>query len=254
MVVLLSLVLLTRGWWWSAAGSLAMVLGAFSLYLREVPIPAECSELPAVDRRARALDRGRDGDLPRGAAAAVGAGRATRASRAERLRIEAEVRKATERARDARVDAVLAATVPLLDTLAAGLADPADDGVRRQCAAAESALRSLLTLGPTHDALRDLLGEAVLDAYAQGSALEVMPSLRRGEPPRRPRRLASERTRAASRTRPAGEPRHADRERRASRGAGGRAAGGEWRRRSGVRELLREVVDALPPERSVPPR
>ena len=97
-------------------------------------------------------------------------------SRAEALRIATEVREATARARDARVDAVLAATVPLLDTLASGLAGPDDDGVRRQCATAESALRSLLTLGPAYDALRDVLGEAVLAAYAQGSAIEVMPA------------------------------------------------------------------------------
>jgi signal transduction histidine kinase len=174
MVVLLSLVLLTRGWWWTVAGSAAMVLGALSLYAREVPIPEACAQIPAVNAALElsivvAIWLFREALLRQW-------GRASDArARSERLRIEAEVREATEQARDARVFTVLAAVVPLLDTLAGGLADPADLGVRRQCATAETALRGLLTLGTTTDWLRDLLGDAVLDAYLQGSALEVMP-------------------------------------------------------------------------------
>jgi signal transduction histidine kinase len=178
-VVLLSLVLLTRGWGWSVAGALALLLGAGSLYLREVPLPAECTDLPATS-----------GLFELSIVAAIVIFREAllrqwqRASdaraRSDALRLERDVRTATERARDARVDVVLAATVPLLDTLARGEADPAEDGVRRQCATAESALRSLLVLGLVADPLRGVLGDAVLDAFAQGSAMAVMPPI--GDP------------------------------------------------------------------------
>jgi signal transduction histidine kinase len=178
-VVLLSLLLLTRGWWWAAAGSAAMVLGALSLYLRPVALPPECTDQPAylgvfelsivaailIFREALRRQWQRAADSR---------------SRSDALRLERDVRTATERARDARVDVVLAATVPLLDTLARGAADPGEDGVRRQCATAESALRSLLVLGLVTDPLRGVLGDAVLDAFGQGSALAVMPPI--GEP------------------------------------------------------------------------
>jgi signal transduction histidine kinase len=178
-VVLLSLLLLTRGWWWASAGAAAMVLGALSLYARQVPLPAECTDQPAylgvfelsivaailIFREALLRQWQRAADSR---------------ARSDALRLERDVRTATERARDARVDVVLAATVPLLDTLSRGAADPGEDGVRRQCATAESALRSLLVLGLVADPLRGVLGDAVLDAFAQGSAVAVMAPI--GEP------------------------------------------------------------------------
>ncbi len=176
VVVLLSLVLLTRGWWWTAAGSAAMVAGALSLYVRETPIPAECLGIPAVNAALEAsiviaIVIFREALLRLWSAAAESR------ARSDRLCIMADVREATDRARDARVDVVLAATVPLLDTLARGLVDPTDDGVRQHCATSEAALRALLRIGPAHDWLGDLLGEAVLGAYARGRILEVMPTL-----------------------------------------------------------------------------
>ena len=177
IVVLLSLVLLTRGYWWCTAASAAMVLGALSLTVRDVPLVGDCADSLGVYAVAQltivvALVIFREAVLRQWSRAA-----AARA-RSEELRIDTDVRAATERARDARVDSVIASTVPLLDTLASGRADPCAAGVRRRSTVAEGALRALITLGPADDWMREVLGEAVLAAFAQGSVLEVMPSVR----------------------------------------------------------------------------
>jgi signal transduction histidine kinase len=173
MVVMLSLVLLTRGWWWAAAGTAAMVLGALSLYLRDVPLPAECADIPAVNAALElsivvAFVFFREALLRQWQRAAEGR------ARSDALRISAEVAQATAAARDARIHAVIDTTVPLLDTIARGQVDPTDVDVRRRSAVLESALRSLLALGPAHDPLSALVADAVSDAYLRGAVLEVL--------------------------------------------------------------------------------
>lgn len=182
VVVLLALVLLTRGWWWTLAGSAAMVLGAMSLYVRDQPFLSECETFPAVNAAIEltvvlAMVIFREALLRQWARASEAR------ALADDLRIAVDVREATEHARDARLGVAIADAVPLLDTLALAIADPADPVVRRQCGHAEGTLRALLVLGPAHDPLRALIADAVLSAYAAGRTLHVMPGVAEVPPP-----------------------------------------------------------------------
>jgi hypothetical protein len=88
--------------------------------------------------------------------------------------VAAAVRSALHQARDARIDALLAHAVPLLDGIAAGELEPSDPEVQRRCAAAEQSLRALMQLGPEPTGLADVLADMVVRADEHGQQLVLM--------------------------------------------------------------------------------
>ena len=175
IVVLIVLVALTRGPRWPVAGAAVLCIGVLA-YPLGTALPAECQSLP-----------GRLLILDLGILMAVLVAREVllrfweQARRMQQQihaqRTAAQVSRAVQRSRDARLDEIVVCALPVLADIASGEADPHEASVRWQAQVHEEAVRAMLLAGPDPSGVTEVLLDAVvLSAHAGVSlTLTVLP-------------------------------------------------------------------------------